>query len=419
MRRRSALESLLLHVHPAAVPVEALRLGRTLGAGGVAAALLLVAAATGALLLAAYEPSVERAHASVARISAELPLGGLIRGTHRYAGDGALAAALVHLLRVFFQGAWLPPRRANWLLGLALLALLMTASFTGRLLPWDQQGYWAVQTGAALLGELPLAGPGLARLARAGDEVGPRTLALFAGLHEAALPALLFGLLGLHFWRVRAAGGVLLPENACEPRLPASPHLTAREGTAALAAAAGALLLAALVEVPLDRAASPGASPDRALAPWYLAGAQELLLHARPAVAASAPLTLLGLAAALPWIARGARPSGRWFHSDQGFRWALAAALCGGAAVAALVAADEAQRAGAARAWARGAAAVVPALAAAAWGKALLRRPAPRLELAFSAGAFVLGAAFALSATGAALRGPGMALAAVARSVAP
>lgn len=410
-RRRSALEGFLLHVHPRLVPAEALRFGRTLGAGGVALVLLALAAASGGLLLAGYEPSPERAHASVARLASGVPFGALTRSVHVLAADGALAVAFGHMLRVLFQGAWLSPRRGNWEVGVGLLALLAAAAFTGRLLPWDQAGYWAVHTGTALLGQLPLVGGPLLRLLRAGDEVGARTLALYFGLHVAALPFALLGLLTLHFWLVRKAGGVVLPQGrpASQAR-PASPDLTVRERAAALMTTATVLLLAAVGGAPAPEAANPGMSPDPARAPWYLAGLQELLLHAHPAAAAAAPLAGLAAAAALPLLAGVERASGRWFLSPRGARWAIAAALGGAATAAFLVGCGEAARAGVAPPEASWAAALpLPALAVLS-SRSSPRPAGSRLEALQAAATFALTALLVLTFVGAVLRGPGMSL---------
>ena len=53
----------------------------------------------------------------------------------------------LHMSRVFYHGAYKPPREFNWVVGVILLLLTLLLSFTGYLLPWDQLAIWAVTAG--------------------------------------------------------------------------------------------------------------------------------------------------------------------------------------------------------------------------------------------------------------------------------
>jgi quinol-cytochrome oxidoreductase complex cytochrome b subunit len=278
----------------------------TFGLGGASAVLFLLLAATGALLLVVYEPSPERAYGTVVRLVDEVPFGALVRNAHHWAANGLVLVTFLHLLRVFFRGGHLPPRRGNWLVGVALLLLVVACAFTGYLLPWDQLAYWAVTISTGMLEYVPAVGGALVRAARGGADVGPSTLARFFVLHVAILPLAVLALLAFHFWLVRKAGGVVLPAGVGDRRaprgelVPTSPHLTVREGAAALVVVAAVLLLAATWNAPLLAQANPGLSPNPAKAPWYFMGIQELLVHLHPSFGAVAfPLAGLALLAAL------------------------------------------------------------------------------------------------------------------------
>jgi quinol-cytochrome oxidoreductase complex cytochrome b subunit len=331
-RKPSGFSMLLLHLHPRAVPAEALAFPRTFGLGGIAVVLFILLAVTGALLLFGYEPSPERAYASVREIIDQAPFGAFVRTVHHWAANGFLLVAFLHLLRVLYTGAHHPSRRANWIVGLVLLLLVVASNFTGYLLPWDQLAYWAVTIATGMLEYVPLVGATLLRAARGGSEVGSKTLALFFVMHVAILPILLFVLTAFHFWLVRKGGGVSLPRREGEdaPRrtlVPTSPNLVAREGSAALVTLAVVLLLAALLDAPLLAQANPGMSPNPAKAPWYFMGLQELLVHLHPAFAVFVvPLLAAALLLALPYLRYGEAPSGAYFHSRTGARTALAAA---------------------------------------------------------------------------------------------
>jgi quinol-cytochrome oxidoreductase complex cytochrome b subunit len=315
------------------MPEEALAFTRTCGLGGMAVVLLVLLAGTGALLLLAYEPSAERAYGSVLSLRDDTAVGGFVRNIHFWAANCLVLVAFLHLLRVFYTGAFHAPRRLNWIIGLLLLALVLASNFTGYLLPWDQLAFWAVTIGTGMLEYIPLVGPALETALRGGAEVGPKTLSIFFVLHIAILPILGAILASFHFWLVRKGGGVILarptgPGPAPRPiMVPTSPNLVFREMVVALVLIAGVLLIAAVFDAPLLAQANPGMSPNPAKAPWYFMGVQELLVHLHPAFAVLVmPLLAISFLVFLPYLNYGEAPSGLWFHSAQGRRMALVAA---------------------------------------------------------------------------------------------
>ena len=406
------------------MPAESLRLSRTFGLGGASLVLFLLLAATGALLLVTYEASPERAYGTVAALVDEVHFGAFVRNAHHWAANGLVLVAFLHLLRVFYRGGHLPPRRGNWLVGLALLLLVVASAFTGYLLPWDQLAYWAVTISTGMLEYVPLVGGALLRAARGGPDIGPSTLARFFVLHVAILPIALLVLLAFHFWLVRKVGGVVLPSDVGEraaprgPLVPTSPGLTRREGVAALVVTAAVLLSAAVADAPLLAQANPGMSPNPAKAPWYFMGVQELLVHVHPLFAAVVvPAIALALLAALPSLGGGAATTGRWFESPRGVRLALGAAVAGAVLATVAILVDEPLRR--APPWfprlapaIRGG--LLPVLAAvtavAAVARLARRRGASRLEVVQAAFTVVLSAFVVLTVTGVLFRGQGMAL---------
>jgi quinol-cytochrome oxidoreductase complex cytochrome b subunit len=405
------------------VPAEALRLSRTFGLGGAALVLFLLLAVSGTLLLVSYEPSPERAYGTVAALVDGVPFGAFVRNIHHVAANGLVLVAFLHLLRVFYRGGHLPPRRGNWLAGVALLLLTVASAFTGYLLPWDQLAYWAVTISTGMLQYVPLAGELLLRAARGGAEIGPATLARFFVLHVAVLPIATLLLLAFHFWLVRKNGGVVLPDDvgdAAAPRgelVATSPGLTQREGVAALVVTAVVLLLAAVADAPLLAQANPGSSPNPARAPWYFMALQELLVHLHPLFAAALlPALALGLLLALPRLS-GAGPTGRWFGSRRGARIAAVAGLAGLLLTTLAILADEPLRR--APPWfpqlppaVRGG--LLPALVAAGLVAAVAwlarRRGGTRPEVVQAAFTFLLAGLVVLTLAGLFFRGPGMAL---------
>jgi len=200
--------NVFLHVHPVKVQKDSLRWSATLGLGVISVILFGVLTFTGVLLMFYYVPSVERAYASMKEIQLSVTLGQLTRNMHRWAAHAMVVSVALHMARVFYVGAYKPPREFNWLVGVGLLLLTLAASFTGYLLPWDQLSYWAITVGTNIAGYMPGAGTVLRGLLLGGVEVGQNTLIRFYALHIAALPLLMALLMSVHVWRVRKDGGL-------------------------------------------------------------------------------------------------------------------------------------------------------------------------------------------------------------------
>jgi quinol-cytochrome oxidoreductase complex cytochrome b subunit len=105
----------------------------------------------------------------------------------------------LHMMRVFYHGAYKPPREFNWVVGVILLFLTLMLSFTGYLLPWDQIAYWAITIGSNMAGYAPLL------------NTPSKPLLRFYVLHVMVFPLLAAVFLAVHFWRIRKDGGISGP----------------------------------------------------------------------------------------------------------------------------------------------------------------------------------------------------------------
>jgi quinol-cytochrome oxidoreductase complex cytochrome b subunit len=184
-----------------------------------------------------------------------------------------------------------------------------------------------------MLDYLPVVGEPVKQWILGGSEPGPRTLVIFYATHTAILPTVLLFALPFHFWRIRKAGGLVVPREPHEPAgtrgavISSWPHLFLRELAVALLTIAAILVLAMLFNAPLAEQANPGLSPNPTKAPWYFVGVQELLMHFHPVFAILLiPLALLAGLFCLPYIHFDVDSSGRWFVSGKGRSLALAAA---------------------------------------------------------------------------------------------
>ena len=110
------------------------------------------------------------------------------------------------MLRVFFYGAYKAPRELTWMIGVVLLFLTLTFAFTGHLLPWNQNAYWATVMGTELVGKIPLIGQPLLRMMRGGEVVSGETLSRFYVVHVVILPGLATLTTLFHLVMVRRQG---------------------------------------------------------------------------------------------------------------------------------------------------------------------------------------------------------------------
>ena len=169
-------------------------------------------AITGILLTLYYVPTPDHAYDSVMYITTQLPAGWLIRGLHHWGASAMVVLTVVHLLRVFFYGAYKYPRELTWITGVFLLIVVIGFGFTGYLLPWDQKAYWATTVGTRIAGVAPLVGDFLLRIARGGPELSAVTLARFFGTHVWVLPAAIALLVGTHLYLVIRVGISAVPK---------------------------------------------------------------------------------------------------------------------------------------------------------------------------------------------------------------
>ncbi len=113
--------------------------------GKLAVFLLLFEAVTGIGLMFHYRPAVGSAYLDLVDLR-EISGFGFVRGLHRWGAYTAVIAVWLHMLRVALRGAYAPPRRVNWTVGVVLMILTLLLAATGYLLPWDQQAYWGIAT---------------------------------------------------------------------------------------------------------------------------------------------------------------------------------------------------------------------------------------------------------------------------------
>jgi len=352
-RALQGFSNFFLHVYPIKVPARVLRLRYSFRLGFIATVLFGLLTLTGVYLMFFYTPSVGSAYGDMQVIRTGVGFGQLVRNVHRWSAHLMVLVLFLHLIRVFYAGAYKKPREFNWVIGVVLLLLTLGLSFTGYLLPWDQLSYWAVTVGTNLVHYVPFVGNTLQDLLIGGPQIGQPTLLRFYALHVAVLPISVVVALSIHIWRVRKDGfaversavgtsgafeeeatampaasvptsapaelyggrtrvlgvvdreSVTAEERATDDTVFSWPHLIVRHVVVALGVATTVLAIGVLFAAPLRGLANPNLTPEPAKAPWYFAGLQELLAHFDPLVAGIlVPIGAVLTLTLLPYIDR-------------------------------------------------------------------------------------------------------------------
>lgn len=204
--------NVFFHLHPVKVSRKSLRKAYSLGLGIISLIAFLELSLTGLLLMFYYVPTVERAYSYIVLLQTMVPFGQLLRNMHRWGAHLMVIVVVLHMARVFYTGAYKPPREFNWVVGVFLLILTLGASFTGYLLPWDQLAFWAITVGTSVVSYEPLMGSTIKAYLLGGPEVGQEALTRFYALHIMIIPAGIALLISIHLWRVRKDGGLAANE---------------------------------------------------------------------------------------------------------------------------------------------------------------------------------------------------------------
>jgi quinol---cytochrome-c reductase cytochrome b subunit len=148
---------------------------------------------------------MSEAYASTLRLSFDVRGGLLIRQIHHWAADLFVAALIVHMLRVFFTGAYRKPREVNWLIGVTLFALALIEGLFGYSLPDDQLSGAGLRIFEGTLQGVPIVGTYLAYFLFGGPFPGHDIVPRMYVTHILLVPAILLGLITAHifimFWQ--------------------------------------------------------------------------------------------------------------------------------------------------------------------------------------------------------------------------
>jgi ubiquinol-cytochrome c reductase cytochrome b subunit len=142
--------------------------------------------------------TVSEAYKSTVGISFDVRGGLLIRQIHHWAALLFIVAITVHMLRVFFTGAFRKPREINWVIGTLLSMLALIEGFAGYSLPDDLLSGAGLRAAEGFMQSIPILGSYIAVIAFGGPFPGETIIPVLYSLHILLLPAILVGLFTAH-----------------------------------------------------------------------------------------------------------------------------------------------------------------------------------------------------------------------------
>jgi ubiquinol-cytochrome c reductase cytochrome b subunit len=313
--------------------------------GEVALYSFIVLVATGVYLTLFFEPSLtstvyhggyqplrghemSEAYRSVVDISFKYKAGLLIRQTHHWAADVFVASIVLHLLRIFFTGAFRQPRELTYLIGVLMLMLTLLEGYLGYSIVDDLLSGMGLAIGYSVALSLPVIGGNLGLLIWGGPFPGDHTFESRMYIaHVFILPVVIGTLIALHLTLVASRHHTQFRRTPRQTErrllgLPTFPAQTPRSLGLLLGTAALLFLLGGLVQInpiwlwgPYHTGASTnGAQPD-----WYLGwliGALRLVPHFDLTIGnytlvpnpfwggALFPLVVFGILGIWPWAER-------------------------------------------------------------------------------------------------------------------
>jgi ubiquinol-cytochrome c reductase cytochrome b subunit len=232
---------------------------------------------------------MSEAYASTLRISFDVRGGLLIRQIHHWAADLFMAGIFIHMIRIFFTGAYRKPREVNWLIGIVLLTLGLIEGLFGYSLPDDLLSGAGLRITEGVLQSIPLVGTYLAFFLFGGPFPGHDIVPRMYIIHVLLIPGLLLALITAHlfimFWQKHTQMPGKGRTNTNVVGQPMYPYFMAKTGAFFFFVFAACTIAAAFVQInpiwlygPYNPVAmSAGSQPD-----FYM-GALEGSLRIMPA----------------------------------------------------------------------------------------------------------------------------------------
>ena len=142
--------------------------------------------------------TMSEAYASTLDLSFDVRGGLLMRQMHHWSANIFIASMTIHMLRVFFTGAFRKPRELNWMIGLGLLALGIVEGFAGYSLPDDLLSGTGLRIAEGLMLSIPVVGTYITFFIFGGEFPGDDFISRLYTVHVLLIPGILLGLIAAH-----------------------------------------------------------------------------------------------------------------------------------------------------------------------------------------------------------------------------
>jgi ubiquinol-cytochrome c reductase cytochrome b subunit len=160
---------------------------------------------SGIALAMHYTAHIDLAFSSVEHICRDVNYGWLLRYLHANGASMFFIVIYIHTFRGIYFGSFMYPRQALWVVGVAILLLMIITAFLGYVLPWGQMSFWAATVITNLFSAIPFVGTDIVTWLWGGFAVDNATLTRFYSLHY-LLPFLISALVVLHLLLLHATG---------------------------------------------------------------------------------------------------------------------------------------------------------------------------------------------------------------------
>ncbi|MGO1182038.1 MAG: cytochrome bc1 complex cytochrome b subunit [Micrococcaceae bacterium] len=149
-----------------------------------------------------YGMEMSAAYASTLDITFDIRGGLFMRQVHHWSALLFVAAMSVHMLRVFFTGAFRRPRELNWVVGCTLLVLGLAAGFTGYSLPDEVLSGNGLRIIDGILKAIPVVGTYISFFLFGGEFPGTDVIGRLYALHIMVIPAIIILMIAIHLFMV-------------------------------------------------------------------------------------------------------------------------------------------------------------------------------------------------------------------------
>ena len=160
---------------------------------------------TGIILAMHYTPEINLAFISVEHIMRDVNYGWLVRYVHANGASMFFIVVYIHTFRGLYYSSFTHPRQALWIVGVAILLLMIVTAFLGYVLPWGQMSFWGATVITNLITAVPVIGKEIVIWLWGGFAINNATLNRFFSLHY-LLPFVIVGLVGIHLVLLHEAG---------------------------------------------------------------------------------------------------------------------------------------------------------------------------------------------------------------------